>query len=599
MTSERFSPARAHAGQAVLTTVLFLLFASGALLASFSSIALKETRSSRVDMRAKQSYFLAEAGLEDLAYRLRQGMQYQSEETVILDSTSATVMVSGPGNQKTIESRGDVAGAIRTSRILLTTGAGASFVYGLQVGYLGLDIENQAQVIGSVYSNGNIEADSGTRITGDAWVAGGTATTPDQAQESQSDDLLIRDIRERRDAAQQFVPSITAHARKASFLVKKVGAPGDATVRIVADQNGRPKNSGTLASGTLRSSQVTSTYGWVDVTFSSNAPLSQNQPYWVIIDNGSYSASRYYVLGGALDSSYSSGTFLYSPDWDSSSPVWTPPPQGSRDAAFRIFLGTVATEIDGGNVGQSGLGDAHANTIRDATISRDAYYQTIVNTTVGGASYPGSPDPPPQNFPLSQGQIDQFKADGDAGGSCGSAQGCDANGNYRLRSTQTGSLGPIRITGNLDVEDRAVLTLTGTIHVLGNVDIEDKSAVRLGPAYGAASGLIVADGTVELENQIQLSGSGQAGSYLMIITTSRQLSSPPAMRIKDAAVSAILYASEGAMKIENRASLKEAVAQKMELEDQAMVSYEQGLANVQFSSGPTGGWQIQGWNEVK
>ncbi|MEK9166310.1 MAG: hypothetical protein AAB846_01085, partial [Patescibacteria group bacterium] len=64
------------------------------------------------------------------------------------------------------------------------------------------------------------------------------------------------------------------------------------------------------------------------------------------------------------------------------------------------------------------------------------------------------------------------------------------------------------------------------------------------------------------------------------------------------ASSAILYASEGAIQMENQSGLKEAVGQKLRLENEATVTYETGLQNVNFSSGPSGGWEINGWEEI-
>ena len=60
--------------------------------------------------------------------------------------------------------------------------------------------------------------------------------------------------------------------------------------------------------------------------------------------------------------------------------------------------------------------DVHANTIKDTTVHGDAYYQTITNSTVDGTSWPGSPDPAPQAFPINNAQITAWKNDAEAGG---------------------------------------------------------------------------------------------------------------------------------------------------------------------------------------
>ena len=176
----RISLASYESGQAVLTTVLFLLLASGALLLSFSSIALKEMSAARVDVRGKQSYFLAEAGVEDIVWRIGHGRKYALSQTITLDGSSAIVTVTTVGSQRAIQSSGTVSGSVRRARTVLTTGTGLSFIYGVQVGDLGLDMGNNSSVVGNIYSNGDIRGGgvANSTVTGTA-VAAGTHTIRD------------------------------------------------------------------------------------------------------------------------------------------------------------------------------------------------------------------------------------------------------------------------------------------------------------------------------------------------------------------------------------------------------------------------------------
>jgi hypothetical protein len=167
-----------RSGQAVLTTVLFLLVVSMALLFSFSSIALKETNASRLGVESKQSYFLAEAGIEDVTWRIKNNKQYASSEIFSMNGSNATITVLTNSGQKTIRSQGLVSGAVRAVATTLRTGVGASFSYGIQVGQGGLQIENSATINGSVYSLGNIWGGGSGAINGDAFV-GGTGVISD------------------------------------------------------------------------------------------------------------------------------------------------------------------------------------------------------------------------------------------------------------------------------------------------------------------------------------------------------------------------------------------------------------------------------------
>ncbi len=602
---------RQTSGQAALIAVALMLFSMMALIAAASTLALSESKIAELNYQSNRSYFLAESGLEDALYRLMRGKPTPASYSLSLYGESAAINVSDAGGQKHITSAANLSGMERAGKIKLINALGASFRYGAQVGYLGLEMKNHAKIIGSVYSNGSIDMENQASITGDAWVAGGTASTPNQEQTSQTSDLNVRDVSSRRDAAQSFVPTITAEPRKIALYIKRTAlAPSDASVRIVADENGRPEDGNAIANGNLNASNVTTNYGWVEVTFNSAGLLTQGTTYWLVMDNSSDNASRYYIWGGnpeadADGNNYVPGTFKYSPDWSNNSPTWT---SAAYDAVFKIYVGETNTFIEGGTVGQGGVGDAHAHTIRDSAIAHDAYYQTISNTTVGGTQYSGSSNPAPQNFPISQAQIDQFKADGDAGGACVMKQNpnpianpieCDLDGDYTLDGTLVAiTTGPIRIPGNLKIKNSATLNMGGTIHVGGKLDLGNDCTIKLSSSYGSLSGVIVVDGTVEIENKCDLLGSGDPQSYFMILTTSPQISGPAAIKLKNHASSAILYASEGAIQMGNQSGLKEAVGQKLILENEATVTYETGLQNVNFSSGPSGGWEINGWEEI-
>lgn len=591
MAPQSFAPNTREKGQAFLAAVLLILFAMLTLITLASALALRSARISEIDFKSKRSYFLSESGVEDAVYRLKRGKNLPASYVLSLYGANTTITVSDTGfGLKDISSAADLANLHRSSKVAMRQWVDVSFPYGLQVGYLGLDMEDKSGVLGSVYSNGSVTGKNQASTTGDVWVAGGIAFSPDQEQSLQTSELLLRDISSRRDGAQSFIPSITADIRKVSLYIKKVGNPGDIDIKILPDNGGKPKNSGSEANGELKSSNVTASYSWVDVALNSNDPLLQGQKYWLVLDNGADDPTKYYILGADDDSSYTKGTFLYSQNWNASSPVWA---ESNKDSAFRIFMGTDNTFLDGMVVG----GDAHANKIEDSNIAGDAYFQIIEESTVGGFQFPGSSDPSPQNMPLSEGQIAEFKAAGDAGGDCAPPV-CESDGDLDVENKEAATIGPSRIIGNLRAEDQAVLNITGTIHVVGNLKFKNKCVVQLDPSYGQLSGVIVVDGTVSVEDRCKLNGSGDPSSYLMIITTNPGLGDPTALKVKNQATAAIFYASEGMIMLEDKVDVKEAVGQKMKLKNQAIVRYETGLANVKFSNGPTGGWLIDSWLEI-
>lgn len=162
-----------NAGQAALITVVLLLFVSLVIGSGVSAIALKESRVSKLNARAKESYFTAESGAEDALYRIRKNMDYSATETLALNNTTAVTAITNTGaNEKKIIAQGNSASAIRNIDLRLKAGAGASFAYGAQIGDGGLEMDNTSRVNGSVFSNGNIVGNNSPIITGDALLAG-------------------------------------------------------------------------------------------------------------------------------------------------------------------------------------------------------------------------------------------------------------------------------------------------------------------------------------------------------------------------------------------------------------------------------------------
>lgn len=406
-----------RSGQAVLTAILFLLFASAAFLFSFSSIALKESRSSRVDVRAKQSYFLAEAAVEDVLWRIKNDKQYGSGGTLTLDGATATMTVTTDGGTRIIESDGDVASARRKIKTTVTAGTGVSFHYGVQVGDLGLKMGNNSSVIGNVYSNGDIDGGGSTNdsITGTAISAG-------------------------------------------SHLLKDV--------------------------------QVN--------------------------------------------------------------------------------------------------GDAYADRFASCNIGGVAHYVTSITSCPAGSSVHDASPQPAGAFPITQAQIDAWETDAAAGGTLIG---------YALGSNASASLGPKKVVGNLTVGNNSILTLTGTVWVTGTISLGNNVTIQLSPAgYGPSSGVIIMDGSIDLGNNAILNGSGQSGSYLMVLST---FGPGNAITLGNSAAGAIFYAPNGIIKVGNNLNLREATGRGLDVGNNASITYEAGLANVNFSSGPTGGWNIQNWSEVK
>ena len=132
--------------------------------------------------------------------------------------------------------------------------------------------------------------------------------------------------------------------------------------------------------------------------------------------------------------------------------------------------------------GSSGLIDdvhitnsAYAHTIQDSDVDANAYYVIKTNTTVGGTSFPNSPDQPVANLPISDEQIALLEADAVAGGVISSP--CP----YKITSTVT--LGPKKITCDLEVSGSAVVTLAGSVWVTGDIDIKNSALIKISSSF--------------------------------------------------------------------------------------------------------------------
>ena len=217
-------------------------------------------------------------------------------------------------------------------------------------------------------------------------------------------------------------------------------------------------------------------------------------------------------------------------------------------------------------------------------ITGDAYaVTTISGVNVSGQKHPGAVS---QNFPITNEQITAWKDDAALGGTVGS-QTLSGTGNV---------LGPKKINGNLTLSNSAQLTVTGTLLVTGNLTLSNNAIVRLSSAYGASDGMIIVDGVSTLSNGSDFYGSGTTGSYIMLLSTS---SSGSAVVLSNNATAVIIYAPNGTAQLSNSAQVKQITAKTVSLSNNAVVSYEQGIVNAAFTSGPSGGYEIDTWREVE
>jgi len=614
-------------GQAVLILVIMVLFVSLVVTSSLVFLGVTSARITQNLDTSVKGYYVAEGGVEDAIYRIKSGKNYTSNYSFAVGAGNTSINISTVNLVSTIQSNGDVSDRFRKLETVLTVNTqGVEFHYGVQVGDGGLEMENNTVIEGSVYSNGNVVAtgsggggpncSSHACINGDVFVAAAVAPTPDQEWTTFTSNFEVGKDLSQQDVAQSFSPTIDDNLTQVSFYIRKVGNPSDATIRINKDKSGRPgeKSGDVLTTGSLLASLVGTAYSWLDVGLSSNPTLDDTKTYWIIID-ATEDNNNYYEWAIDTTDAYPNGTGKYNEDWTDKN-GWN---NAGGDLNFKAWLGGGDNSID--NIKISGDaaahiitnsdigGDANGFTLADTTVTGNANFDSITDCTItGDATYnsktsctitgsettPTTPpaDLPPLGLPISQGSINEWIADAEAGGTI--------TGDYSPPAGSTVSLGPIKITGDLLLKNNQTLIVTGTIYVNGKIQVDNNGAIQLDPSYGSRSGVVFSDGIIHIKNNGVFTGSGEEGSYIMLMSleSAGEGHHGSSMDIHNSGSGIIFYAPFGMIWLHQNLTVTEIVGYKVHMENNSEIIYEQGLENSQFSAGPSASRNVTTWREI-
>jgi hypothetical protein len=256
-------------------------------------------------------------------------------------------------------------------------------------------------------------------------------------------------------------------------------------------------------------------------------------------------------------------------------------------------MGGAITKIAG--IGSSSInGSAYANTMTADNssalqIGQNAYYQTQSLITAHGSGstnntfcHPNSPDPQPNPLPISQSNIDEWKDQADDS---------VLTGDLTLQWPCTAVLTKRKYVGNVTIQGGCTIDAESPVWITGNLTVQGGSTLRLKSSYGGTSGVIVVDGVATLTGGSKVQGSGTSGSYLTVIST---YNSPtiPAINVNGGNSTSIVYAGDGIVQLSGGANLREVTGKKVVLTTGAIVTYESGVANPFFTSGPTGSFNV-------
>lgn len=589
-------------GYVMLITAIVFMMVSFTIIFGLATPIIKQVLISRDIWGAKQSYFLSEAGVEDVIYRLKDATYTSyvgSSESITLNGYGATTTFSGSLggiNGITITTLSDNGGYDKTLEAKVKNGSGVSFTYGVQVGQGGFTMTGSSGIVGNIFSGGDIIGCGSCYITGSAIIANGSMIE-DQSNDtptSSPNSIIFGDALATQDVAESFQISTSSPIMQISLYMKKTGTPASVTVKIVKNSGGSPSSvaGDVVASGALDSALVTTSYDWVDVALSPNPTLTLGTTYWIVIDAPTGSASNKYTVGANLDTSYSLGTAKTG----SLGGSWN---NAGYDMYFRIGLGDTFSKIlGGGQYNQLSIG----TTATDLVWAHNVSYvkstgpircqNELFNNKACDQTYD---DPSPASYPVSSGNITEWEDEATAGGSVSGYSHTDAT---------PVSLGPKKIVGDMHIGGSVTMTVNGTLYVTGNLTLDGSGKIQLASSYGTNSGIIVVDGKVVIGGSAKATGSGQAGSYIMIVSNSTcptggSCSSSPAIDMSGSGGAVILNAQKGTINFSGSANANEATANAITMSGSTVITYQTGIVNANFSTGPSGGFNISSWREVE
>lgn len=594
-----------HRGAALVIVVFFFITISLAIIQSATTGAIAGLRTYRTLATSKFAYVAAEAGIEDIFYRAITEMTIPATLEIGLNGGTSTVIVANNSlTKKEIFAVGETDTQVRKVYLEISNNKQVAFPYGAQVGEGGIVMNNNSTIDGTglaggdLYSNGQIVGGNGARVTGNAISSSGMFPDPIASSTVCASDETVGRTSPNIDYAESFVISATTSVAlsKVSLYIKRNSNPTGANIRITTDNGGKP-NTTAVATQALSYSTVGTTYGWIDVIFTSPATLDPGVTYWVVLD-ATQNNSKYWTWCRSGSDTFATGTAMRKSDW-STAGAWT---TITGDLTFKLTLGGGVSKI--ANVDVSGT--AKADTLSNLDTGGDAYYQLLSGSSVGGTAYPGSPTPPYVPLPISTTTIAEWKDDA-AGG--GTIMGNCGPGGVAGCNTFPLTIGPKKIDGDLHIDGGETMIIRGTLHVTGNVNIENNSIVRCDPGFLSKSCVMIVDGSVDINNNSNLTGSGFAGSYLMVLSTKQGCLGGSgtgcapnfsAIQVANNVSGAIFYTTDSMIDIANGATVTAVVGYKLQLSPNSTIMYDPLLALVTFSpsvSGGTGAWNVNNWNE--
>ncbi len=574
-------------GQVVMMAVFIFLTLSLVVIIGIAVPISAQIRNSNSVIQTKKSLIAADSLSEEALYRLNTGRALPATLVLSLNSATSTAVISDVGGAKQIISSGVSGSFQRNAKALFISGGGISFNYGLQVGNGGLIMSGGPTVYGPVYANGDIIGNGGSTITDSAISASSFVvdadTQNDDGETSPASFQTVGTGAGVQTIAQSFTVSTTTPVTSIDFLVKKTGAPANATMRVYNDDDGNVDNTQIGESGSLSASLInTSSYTWVKVYPYAPIALTPGTTYWITFQY-SGNASNYYTF--ATNNIFTEGAMKLK---NSSGGYYNPSPS-NLDMYFRVFTGGVST-ISGMTI----EGYANAGIVNDSTVNGDLYCQ--VGSSNNKVCNTSQPIPVSIPSPLTTATIDGWKA--------AASSGTIRNSSWNLSGdTATSTPGPMKIIGDLSVSSGATLTVNGPLYVTGTISVGGNSKIQLGPGYGAGDEKIIAQ-YVRLTGGGQVLGNGISGNYVVLVVDGFDCpsgcnGSDYVISTSGGTASIALIAPNGSVHFTGGTTAKSIIAKTIIMDGGSTLRYESGLSNMTFTNASSTSWNVASWKEIE
>ncbi|MDP4000619.1 MAG: hypothetical protein Q8P83_00005, partial [bacterium] len=146
------------------------------------------------------------------------------------------------------------------------------------------------------------------------------------------------------------------------------------------------------------------------------------------------------------------------------------------------------------------------------------------------------------------------------------------------------NLGPVKINGDLILNDNSDVQVNGTVHVTGNVIIGKNAELHVNPALGALGTVVIVDGKIDIDGNGHVDGTG-GGGFMLLISLS---SGSDAINLQPnfASSTAVFYSMNDGLMVGSNSEIVGAYGEKVVVDDNAKVNHVPGLQVATFVCPP-------------